>query len=295
MAALAGNKAAHNRTAEAVAGISATVTGTVDDLIGRRIGTLKSDVLSLGQDVHALRTLLATMHEKPPPPAAPPDGAPVTDGTTPPHKVNFVHADANATPPSPPTVKDVPTPKDTVVDDNPPPAANGSTTATSKLFPNGDTANLRVIATRSKRFHSVDQRLPTGGRHDDNAPTHEGDRWANHNDDRWAPGWQQSWQQRALPPNRTQLTNPYRPSCPRVQDTHPQVPQLFGNNKDALLGGSISSPRNVDRRRQAANAKVSPFDIAALANIKYHGGSEGYYTLTPSIIHQHRRCYQQLQ
>ena len=116
-------------------------------------------------------------------------------------------------------------------------------------------------------------------------PTHEGDRWANHNDDRWAPGWQQSWQQRALPPNQTPPTNPYRPSHPRVQDTHPQVPQLFGDNEDALLGGSISSPRQVDRRRQAANAKVSPFDIAALADIKYHGGSEGYYTLTPSIIH----------
>ena len=63
------------------------------------------------------------------------------------------------------------------------------------------------------------------------------------------------------------------------------MPQLFGNDKDALLGGSISSPRNVGHRRQAANAKVSLFDIAALANIKYHGGSKGYYTLTPSIIH----------
>ena len=65
MAALAGNEASHNRTAEAVAGISATVTGTVDDLVGRHIGALKSDVSSLGQDVHALCTLLATMHEKP--------------------------------------------------------------------------------------------------------------------------------------------------------------------------------------------------------------------------------------
>ena len=84
MAALAGNKAAHNRTAEAVAGISATVTGTVDDLVGHHIGALKSDVSSLGQDVHALRTLLATVHEKPPPPAAPPDGAPARQPMVPP-------------------------------------------------------------------------------------------------------------------------------------------------------------------------------------------------------------------
>ena len=61
--------------------------------------------------------------------------------------MNFVHADANATPPPPPAVEDVPTPKDTAIDDNPPTAANGSTTATSKLFPNVDTANLRVDTT----------------------------------------------------------------------------------------------------------------------------------------------------
>jgi hypothetical protein len=35
-----------------------------------------------------------------------------------------------------------------------------------------------------------------------------------------------------------------------------------------------------------ANAKVSQFDIAALANTKYHGGGEGYYPLTPAIIHK---------
>ena len=63
------------------------------------------------------------------------------------------------------------------------------------------------------------------------------------------------------------------------------MPQLFGDDEDALLGGFIWFPHNVDRHRQAAIAKVSPFDIAALANTKYHGGIEGYYTLTPSIIH----------
>jgi hypothetical protein len=37
---------------------------------------------------------------------------------------------------------------------------------------------------------------------------------------------------------------------------------------------------------KAANAKVNLFDIAALANAKYHGGGEGYYPLTPAIIHK---------
>jgi hypothetical protein len=42
------------------------------------------------------------------------------------------------------------------------------------------------------------------------------------------------------------------------------------------------SPRNMDCRRQAATARVSQFDIAALTNAKYHGGGEGYYPLTPA-------------
>jgi hypothetical protein len=60
---------------------------------------------------------------------------------------------------------------------------------------------------------------------------------------------------------------------------------MFGDEDTALLGGSISSPRNIDRRRQAATARVSQFDIAALTNAKYHGGDEDYYLLTPAIIH----------
>ena len=51
------------------------------------------------------------------------------------------------------------------------------------------------------------------------------------------------------------------------------------------MGGSISSPRNIDRCRQAATAWVSQFDIAVLANTKYHGGGDSYYPLTPAIIH----------
>jgi hypothetical protein len=51
-------------------------------------------------------------------------------------------------------------------------------------------SNLRVNAAQRERFHThlIDQRLPTGGRHDNNvAPS---DR------DRWAP----SYSQRAPPP-----------------------------------------------------------------------------------------------
>jgi hypothetical protein len=60
---------------------------------------------------------------------------------------------------------------------------------------------------------------------------------------------------------------------------------MFGDEDNASLGGSISSPRHIDRCRQAANAWVRQFDIAALANVKYHGGGDGYYPLTPAIIH----------
>ena len=60
---------------------------------------------------------------------------------------------------------------------------------------------------------------------------------------------------------------------------------MFGDKEHASLGGAISSPRHLDRRRQAANARVSQFDIAALADVKYHGGGDGYYPLTPAIIH----------
>jgi len=60
---------------------------------------------------------------------------------------------------------------------------------------------------------------------------------------------------------------------------------MFGNEEHTSLGGAISSPRHLDRRRQAANARVSQFDIAALADVKYHGGGDGYYPLTPAIIH----------
>ena len=60
---------------------------------------------------------------------------------------------------------------------------------------------------------------------------------------------------------------------------------MFGDAEHASLDGAISSPRHLDRRRQAANARVSQFDIAALADVKYHGGGDGYYPLTPAIIH----------
>ena len=75
----------HATTAAAVAEISTTVTDAVDNLVGRHIGSLKSDVSSLGQDVLALRTLLATMHGKPPP-TPPPTTTLAADGTVSPHK-----------------------------------------------------------------------------------------------------------------------------------------------------------------------------------------------------------------
>ena len=122
--------------------------------------------------------------------------------------------------------------------------------------------DLRVNAAQRKRFHAhtVDQRLPTGGHHDNDMAQSDGDRWAP------------CYSQRAPPPIRPSLANPYRPSRPHIQDSCPHKPQMFGDEDNALMGGSISSPRHIDRCRQAANARVSQFDIAALANAKYHGG-----------------------
>ena len=52
------------------------------------------------------------------------------------------------------------------------------------------------------------------------------------------------------------------------------------------LGGMIVSPRNADRRRQALAQKISPFDVARLGHIRYHGGTNGYTPLTETIIHR---------
>jgi hypothetical protein len=58
------------------------------------------------------------------------------------------------------------------------------------------------------------------------------------------------------------------------------------DDDDDSLGGMIVSPRNADRRRQALAQKISPFDVARLGNIRYHGGTHGYNPLTESIIHR---------
>ncbi len=54
----------------------------------------------------------------------------------------------------------------------------------------------------------------------------------------------------------------------------------------ASLGGVIVSPRNADRRHQALAQRISPFDIARLGNVRYHGGTHGYQLLTEDIIHR---------
>jgi hypothetical protein len=58
------------------------------------------------------------------------------------------------------------------------------------------------------------------------------------------------------------------------------------DDDDASLGGMIVSPRNADRRRQALSQRISPFDVARLGNVRYHGGTHGYQPLTEGIIHR---------
>ena len=172
--------AAHASTAVAVAEIGSVVTEAVDDRVGRHIGSLKSDVSSLGQDVLALRTLLATMHGTPTPTA--------TDGTVTPLKPPADFA-------APPLEEAQPLD----ADDTPPPAATGTPRPTNKLFPHVDSTNLRVNVTRHDHFHTrpADPRFPTGKRHDNDGASSDGGQWAPG----WqAPSWQQNWSQRAPQP-----------------------------------------------------------------------------------------------
>ena len=145
MHALAATTAAHASTAAAVAEIGSVGTDAVDDRVGHHIGSLKSDVSSLGQDVLALRTLLATMHGTPTPAA--------TDGTLTPLKPPADFA-------APPLEEAQPLD----VDDMPPPAATGTLRPTNKLFPHVDSTNLRVDVTQHDHFHTrpADPRFPTG-------------------------------------------------------------------------------------------------------------------------------------
>ena len=161
------------------------------------------------------------------------------------------------------------------VNNTPPSAAAGAGLPASRLFPHVDLTNLRVDAAHNERFHSHtgDQRLLPGGRRDKDGPPSDGDRRAQ--------GLQHSHFQNA--PTRSSPANPYHPSRPRVQDTRPRDIWVEVNDQ---LGGSFPFPKIIDRRRQAATARVSQFDIAALVNVKYHEGSDGYDPLTPVTIHK---------
>ena len=212
MHALAATTAAHASTAAAVAEIGTVVTDAMDDRVGHHIGSKKSDVSSLGQDVLALRTLLATMHGKPPP-TPPHTTTPATDGTVTPLKPPADFAAPPLQEAQPPDADDMPLH-----------AATGTPRPTNNLFPHVDSTNLRVDVTQHDRFHThpVDPRFPTGGHHDDDVASSDGDRWA--------PGWQApSWQKnrsqhapqpiRSSPanPTRSLPANPYHPSRPHVQ------------------------------------------------------------------------------
>ena len=58
------------------------------------------------------------------------------------------------------------------------------------------------------------------------------------------------------------------------------------DDNDAPLGKMIVSPWNPDQRRQALAQRISPFNVARLGNVRYHGGTHGYQLLTEGIIHR---------
>ena len=51
-----------------------------------------------------------------------------------------------------------------------------------------------------------------------------------------------------------------------------------------VLGGKITSPRFMDRSRVARAKNTSKFDLAGLAEAKYHISNMGVNVLTPQII-----------
>jgi hypothetical protein len=59
----------------------------------------------------------------------------------------------------------------------------------------------------------------------------------------------------------------------------------YGEEEEASLGGQITLPRNFDPRRWALSKRISLMDVACLGDVHYHGGVDGYYPLTESIIH----------
>ena len=52
-----------------------------------------------------------------------------------------------------------------------------------------------------------------------------------------------------------------------------------------IVGGPVTSPRPSDKERLARSCGVGLFDIAGLATVGYHGGSQGIQELTLSFIH----------
>jgi hypothetical protein len=84
------------------------------------------------------------------------------------------------------------------------------------------------------------------------------------------------------PPQSTLDSHGFSPAPPPVSTHYNFDDDDFD---DSGKGGRIDSPRHVDRRRNALKAKKCPLDIAALGNPAYHGGADGYETLTESIVH----------
>ena len=58
------------------------------------------------------------------------------------------------------------------------------------------------------------------------------------------------------------------------------------HHEEEFSGGCISSPRHVDRRRQALANKISPLDIEGLSDKQYHGGVIGYVPLDITLVHK---------
>ncbi len=155
----------------------------------------------------------------------------------------------------------------------PPPATSASTAPTgsrlfhnvdpSKLFPQGDAQPYnptyhacsgretdRNNRTNSGQENNRDSTTTPQGRQNIPGPDH----------DQWGTA------QSNLP------FNPYKPSRTSIADEH-------------ITPGHIVSPHHIDRCCIAATTRISPHNIAGLANRNYHGRELGFYTLDCKTIH----------
>jgi hypothetical protein len=158
-----------------------------------------------------------------------------------------------------------PPPRDSLVIDtttpSPQEASPSSAPTVSCLFPNIDPSKLFPQDNSGPYDHTY---CASNGRENNciNASTPHGQQHA--------PGPDPNHPR--VPVRSTLPINPYKPSRTSITDAH-------------TTPGHIILPHHINRHCVATSTRISPHDIAGLANKNYHGGELGFYTIDCKIIH----------